>query len=101
MSESAQPLFDLTPTPEQALMRETVRRFAHSELRAISRQADEAGAAPAGFYAKSTELGFHMVPIAEELGGVGAGRSPVGNVLIAEDLAYGDMSLAIGALAPL
>jgi alkylation response protein AidB-like acyl-CoA dehydrogenase len=101
MSEPAQPLFDLTLTPEQALMRESVRRFAQNELRAISRKADEAGEPPQGFYAKSTELGFNMVPIAEELGGVGAGRSPVSNVLIAEDLAYGDMSLAIGTLAPL
>ena len=42
-----------------------------------------------------------MVPIAEELGGIGAPRSPVSNMLIAEDLAYGDMSLAIGALSTL
>ncbi len=101
MSQPAQPLFDLTLTQEQSLMRESVRRFAGNELRAVSRKADEAGEAPAGFYAKSTELGFNMVPIAEALGGVGAGRSPVSNLLIAEDLAYGDMSLAIGALSTL
>ena len=98
MSTPAQPLFDLTLTPEQALMRETVRRFAQTEMRALSRKADEAGQAPEGFYAKSAELGFNMVEIAEDLGGLGATRSPVSSMLIAEDLAYGDMSLAIGAM---
>jgi alkylation response protein AidB-like acyl-CoA dehydrogenase len=101
MSGQAQPLFDLTLTPEQSLMRDSVRRFAMNEMRAVSRKADEAGAAPEGFYEKTLELGFNAVPIAEELGGLGAGRSPVSNMLIAEDLAYGDMSLAIGALSAL
>ena len=102
MSES-QPelLFDLTPTEEQALMRETARRFASSRMREISRKADEAGETPDGFYEASAELGFTAVPIPEAFGGFGAARSPTGNVLIAEDLAYGDMSLAIGAMAPL
>ncbi len=101
MSEHAQPLFDLTLTDEQRLMRDTALRFAQTEMRAVSRKADEAGEAPAGFYAKAAELGFNMVPIAEQLGGLGAPRSPVSNVLIAEDLAYGDMSLAIGAMSAL
>ena len=101
MSEQARPLFDLTLTDEQALMRETARRFAASEMRGNSRKADEAGTAPDGFYARSAELGFAVVPIAEDLGGIGAARSPVSNMLIAEDLAHGDMSLAIGALSGL
>ena len=102
MSESAKPvLFDLTLSDEQALMRETARRFAATEMRPSSRRADEAGQAPEGFYARSADLGFTVVPIPEELGGMGAARSPVSNVLIAEDLAYGDMSLAIGALSSL
>lgn len=101
MSEQAQPLFDLTLTPEQSLMRDSVRKFAMTEMRAVSRKADEAGEAPERFYQKSLELGFNAVPIAEELGGIGAGRSPVSNMLIAEDLAYGDMSLAVGAMSAL
>jgi len=101
MSGPTQPLFDLTLTPEQSLMRETVRRFAQSEMRALSRKADEAGEPPAGFYAKALELGWNGVPIPEPLGGFGAGRSPVSNMLLCEDLAYGDMSLAIGALSAL
>lgn len=101
MSATVKPLFDLTLTEEQTLMRETVRRFVSAEMRPISRKADEAAAAPDGFFDRCNALGFTMVPIAEEHGGMGAARSPVSNVLIAEDLAYGDMSLALGALSSL
>ena len=59
MSGTTQPLFDLTLTQEQALMRESVRRFASNELRANSRKADEAGEAPKGFADKALELGFN------------------------------------------
>lgn len=41
------------------------------------------------------------MPIPEHLGGAGESRSPISNMLNAEDLGYGDMSLAIGALTPL
>lgn len=95
-------LFDLTPTPEQQLMRETVRRFVQREMTAKQvRAADEAGQEPAGFYDHVLELGFGLVAIPEDLGGLGFARSPVGNTLLAEDLAYGDMALAIGSLASL
>ena len=101
MSEQQEPLFDLTLTEDQQLMRETVSRFATSEMREKSRAADEAGEAPEGFYERALELGFNMVQIPEDLGGMGAERSPISNMLLAEDLAVGDMSLAIGALSAL
>lgn len=99
--QTAKPLFDLNLTDEQQLMRDTARRFAQTELRPIARKADEAGAAPSGIYEKTLELGFNAVQIPEALGGFGAPRSPISNALLAEDLAWGDMSLAIGALSAL
>ncbi len=93
-------LFDLTPSEEQQMTREVMRRFAREEM-AAARAADEAGALPAGFLRKTVDLGLNFMPIPEALGGVGAGRSPVSNVLNTEDLARGDMSMAIAALAPL
>jgi alkylation response protein AidB-like acyl-CoA dehydrogenase len=102
MSEqTAKPLFDLNLTDEQQLMRDTARRFAQTELRPASRKADEAAAAPSGIYEKTLELGFNAVQIPEALGGFGAERSPISNTLLIEDLAWGDMSLAIGALSAL
>ena len=94
-------LFDLTPTEEQQMTREVIRRFAREEMAAAARAADEAAALPEGFLRKTVDLGLNFMPIPEALGGVGAGRSPVSNVLNIEDLGRGDMAMAIAALAPL
>jgi alkylation response protein AidB-like acyl-CoA dehydrogenase len=102
MSEQAtEMLFDLTLDDEQRMTRESMQRFAEAEMGSISRSADEAAEAPAGFYDKTLELGMSLMPIPESLGGVGMPRSPLANMLNAEDLAQGDMSLAIGAMTPL
>jgi alkylation response protein AidB-like acyl-CoA dehydrogenase len=100
MSEQAE-LFDLTLTEEQRITRESMQRFAESELQAISRDADEAGETPEGFLDKTLELGLSLIPIPEEFGGAGMPRSPIANVLNAEDLGKGDFSLALAALTPL
>ena len=84
-------LFDLTPSEEQQMTREVIRRFAREEMAAAARPADEAGALPEGFLRKTVDLGLHFMPVPEALGGVGAGRSPVSNVLNTEDLARGDL----------
>jgi len=94
-------LFDLTLTDEQRMNRESVQRFAAAEITPIAHSADMAGAAPEGFYNTTLELGLGLMPIPEALGGAGMPRSPVSNVLNAEDLARGDMALALGALSPL
>ncbi len=94
-------LFDLSLTEEQRIARESVRRFAQAEMAPVSRSADEAAEAPSGFYDKSLELGLALTVVPESLGGAGMPRSPISNVLNTEDLATGDMSLAIGALTPL
>ncbi len=94
-------LFDLTLDEDQQLTRETLRRFAQSEMQDIAKIADESAAPPEGFYEKTAGLGFTMMPVPEVLGGAGMPRSPVSNVLIAEDLAAGDMALAMGAMSPL
>jgi alkylation response protein AidB-like acyl-CoA dehydrogenase len=98
MSEA---LFDLTLSEEQVMTRDSVQRFAAAELGAIARSANEAGATPAGLLDKTLELGLSLMPIPEALGGAGMARSPVSNVLTAEDLAGGDLSLALASLTPL
>ncbi len=94
-------LFDLTLTDEQTMTRDSVQRFAQAEMAATARAADEAGAATDGFYAKTVELGLTLMPIPEAMGGAGVARSPVSNVLTTEDLARGDLPMALGALTPL
>lgn len=93
--------FDLSLTEDQRMTRESLKRFAQDVLRAQSREADEAGNTPADYFARAQELGLALMPIPEDFGGAGAPRSPISNVLAAEDLAWGDMSLALAAITPL
>lgn len=101
MSNQPHACFDLTLTEEQRITRESIRRFAESQIKPVFRSADEAAQPPEGFYDRANELGLSLMPIPEALGGAGMQRSPISNVLNAEDLGEGDMSLAIGALTPL
>ena len=62
-------LFDLEPTEEQALLRDSVREFALAELRGRASAADAACATPGELLAQSNDLGLTMVGVPEELGG--------------------------------
>jgi alkylation response protein AidB-like acyl-CoA dehydrogenase len=93
-------LFDITPTDEQQMMREAVGDFALERLRPAAQDADSACEAPAELLAQGAELGLTMLGVPEELGGVLSERSAVTSVLVAEQLARGDMGLAFASLAP-
>ncbi|MEH6592745.1 MAG: acyl-CoA dehydrogenase family protein [Halioglobus sp.] len=102
MTESTQDrLFDLTLSDEQRMNRDSVQRFAAAEIRSLSKAADEAGVTPPGFLQKSLDLGLALMPIPEALGGAGVDRSPISNALNAEDLAHGDLGMALGSISPL
>lgn len=102
MSNTAEDLlFDLTLTDEQRMNRETMQRFAAQEMRDIAQAVDKGDHTTDDFYPKAAELGLSLLPIPEALGGAGMARSPVSNALIYEDLAHGDMAMALGAIAPL
>ncbi|HEX3782739.1 MAG TPA: acyl-CoA dehydrogenase family protein [Pseudonocardiaceae bacterium] len=92
-------LFDLTPTEDQQLIRETVAEFAREQLRERAPESDARCAAPDDLLATSAELGITLLGVPEELGGVGTGRSALISVLVAEALAGGDMGLAVACLA--
>lgn len=92
-------LFDLTPTEDQEMVVEAVRRFAADALRPAATAADEAQAAPPELLAQATELGIAALNVPDALGGVAAERSVVTNALVAEALAHGDMGLAVACLA--
>ncbi|WP_204455991.1 acyl-CoA dehydrogenase family protein [Actinokineospora baliensis] len=93
-------LFDLTPTDEQAMIRDTVAEFAAERLRPAAAEADTRCAAPEDVLATVADMGVGLVGIPESLGGVGDERSAVTNVLVAEAMAHGDMGLAVACLAP-
>ncbi len=93
-------LFDLTPTDEQQLLRDSVREFALAELRTAAQQADEDCAALPELLTQANELGLTMVGVPEELGGAVEERSATTSVLLGEALARGDMGIAVACLAP-
>ena len=102
MTDTAEDLlFDLTLSDEQRMNRDTMQRFAAQELRESAAAIDLGESPASGFFPRTAELGLTLLPIPEGLGGAGMARSPVSNVLIYEDLAHGDMALALGSIAPL
>src|SRR5919197_6653104 len=68
-------LFDLTPTEDQQLIRDTVMEFAAEQLRPVAADADAKCEAPQGVLRTATGLGITAIGVPEELGGVGTERS--------------------------
>ncbi len=93
--------FDLTLTEEQQLMRDTLRRFADEVMQPAARQADDRNGPPESYLATFHQLGAMETSVPESFGGAAERSSAVSQMLVAEDLARGDMGLAYAALAPL
>ena len=91
--------FDLTISDEQQMMRDSVRAFATEVLRPAASKSDEACILDPELLAQAGELGLSYFAVPENLGGAATERSPVTSMLIAEDLAYGDMGLAVAILS--
>ncbi|MEM9176762.1 MAG: acyl-CoA dehydrogenase family protein [Myxococcota bacterium] len=85
---------------EQELVRDAMREFAADAIRPIAREADEAAEIPADFLETAWTLGLTSTQIPEQYGGAGEERSLVTNAILLEELAHGDASLAMAALAP-
>ena len=92
-------MIDFEPTEEQELIASTVRQFAENEVRAHARDCDESGKLPAETLHGAHELGLVANAIDEAYGG-GGERSAVTGALIAEELAWGDLSIALAVLSP-
>jgi alkylation response protein AidB-like acyl-CoA dehydrogenase len=85
---------------EQELVRDAMREFAADAIRPIARECDEAAEVPGDFLETVWSLGLTNTQIPEVYGGAGEERSMVTNAILLEELAFGDASLAMAALAP-
>jgi len=92
-------VIDFTPSDEQALIIETVHQFAEKEIRELARTCDEDAAIPAALLDSAHELGLVANGLPEALGG-GGERSALTGCLIAEELAWGDLAIALSILSP-
>ncbi len=93
-------MISFEPTEDQKLMRDTVSAFASEQIRPIAREADESGEIPASIVDHAWQLGLIQSAIPEAHGGYGGDRSAVTSALVCEELAYGDLSIALHVLAP-
>jgi len=91
---------DFSLDEDQKQIQDMMRKFAQEELRKVARECDEKAELPDEVINKVWELGVCLNPIPESYGGYELGRSAVTGAIIAEELAWGDVSLAIGALSP-
>jgi acyl-CoA dehydrogenase len=92
-------MIDFDPSEEQALIVETVHQFAENEIRPLARECDESRSLPGKVLEQAHELGLVANGLPEAFGG-GGERSAVTGCLIAEELAWGDLSIALGILSP-
>jgi hypothetical protein len=92
-------VIDFQPDDEQQLIVETVREFAAAELRPRAREAEEAGKLPADLLERAHALGLVASALPESHGG-GGQRSALTGALVAEQLAWGDLALALAILSP-
>lgn len=94
-------LFDLGITDEQQMIRDSVQAFASEVLRGQAEHADAAQKTSDEVLAQAQELGLNFFAVPEALGGAATERSTVTSMLVAEDLARGDMGQAVAILAPM
>jgi alkylation response protein AidB-like acyl-CoA dehydrogenase len=92
-------MYSFEPTEEQKMLIDTVARFARSNLRPASHDADEEGQVPINLIKKGWELGVLQASIPESYGGFGE-HSSLSGVLAAEEMAWGDLAGTLAVMAP-
>ena len=93
-------MISFSPTEEQQMIVSMAKQFANDEMRKIYRQCDEEGTIPEGVIDTAWKMGLTSCCVPEAYGGPGAERSAITGSLIAEELAWGDLSIAMQVLCP-
>lgn len=91
--------FDLSPTEDQQMIQEAARELATEVLRPAAAGADTERRAPAQVLQQAAAMGMTLLSVPAELGGVAEERSAITGVLVLEELARGDMGLAVAIMA--
>ena len=92
-------LFDLSLSEEQRLILENTQRLANT-LREQANQAETTGYPTNAVLAESEALGLNLFVLPEAWGGISSEAPAETMTLITEQLAWGDMGLALALLAP-
>lgn len=92
-------MVSFTPTEDQQLLISTINRYAVNDVRKVAHEADEGSTPALDVVNKGWEIGLVPSAIPEELGGLGE-LSALTGALAAEELAFGDLSVAMHVLTP-
>jgi acyl-CoA dehydrogenase len=93
-------MVSFSPSEEQQMIVNMVKQFATDEMRKVYRECDESGEVPACIIETAWQMGLISSSLPEEHGGVGGEHSSITGSLIAEELAWGDLSMAMHILCP-
>ena len=93
-------MFSLTPSDEQKMIAETAGSFAREQVRPRAHEADEHGQIPADLLQAGWDLGLVGAVVPEAYGGAGMERAAVTGAMVAEELAFGDLAIALALLTP-
>ena len=93
-------MISFSPTEEQQMIVSMAKQFSNDEMRKIYRQCDEDGDIPNRVTDTAWKMGLVSSGIPESYGGAGGDRSAVTGTLIAEELAWGDLSMTMHILCP-
>lgn len=92
-------VFDLTPTEDQQMLREATRGLGEDVIRPAAAQADTDRTIPADVTRAAADLGLVLLGVPAELDGIAEDGSAVTGALVLEELARGDMGIAVGIMA--
>jgi acyl-CoA dehydrogenase len=92
-------MVSFTPTEDQQLLIDTINRYAINDVRKVAHEADEDSTPPLNVVKTGWQIGLVPSAIPEELGGFGE-LSAITGALAAEELAFGDLSVAMHILTP-
>ncbi len=93
-------MISFTPSEEQQMLIDTLHKFAETELRKQAHDCDEAGEVPQTLIETGWGMGLLPASIPEAYGGFGEGHSMITSVLALEELAWGDLGIALNFLTP-
>ena len=93
-------MISFAPTEDQQSVVETIQRYVRERVQRIRHDADEDRAYPRSVLDEGWRLGVLSSWVPEEFGGLGEPHSAVSAALYAEELAYGDLALALYLLTP-
>ncbi|MCA0455573.1 MAG: acyl-CoA dehydrogenase family protein [Chloroflexi bacterium] len=92
-------MVSFTSTEDQQLLISTINRYAVNDVRKVAHEADEASTPASDVVDTGWQIGLVPSAIPEELGGLGE-MSALTGVLAAEELAFGDLSVALHVMTP-